>query len=706
MKNLWANPSVLRFDQTFCLVPVCMAVLDPNGAFSDVNPAFCALFGHTSGELTGKAVGVIFPRDDWQCLLAATPDGPTVATGEAEWMARRSDGSPLTVRQATVPITTDDGVNCHLMTVTDVTKYAEVEESLHIHQVELEMQNDELRKTQLAIDNARIKYIALYEEAPIGYCTISRKGLIWQANLAAASILGMQKPDLLNLSLSRFVHRDDAPKFFSLLKRLLATQEPQSCDVRLAGQADREKWIHLSASKVMGLDDIEEVRVILADITSRVEMSRAMAESEERWKFALEGSGDGVWDWNIQSGQATFSRRWKEMLGHTDDEIQGNSEEWVKRVHPEDMPTVKKALDEHIDRVTASATVDFRMQAKDGTYRWIQGRGMVVSRDAYGRALRLVGTNTDITERKLADVELRRALDENRALISAIPDLILANHRDGTYLAVETAESAHLFAPPNDLIGQTVRHVLPSSLADRFLDAIGKALDTRTVQELKYSLDVEGKDRWFEARVASSTQDTAISIVRDITNQEEMEDRLEQLAFYDPLTKLANRRLWLDRLGQAISATNRTGQYGAVIFLDLDNFKPLNDKYGHEIGDLLLIEVALRLKRGTRDMDAVGRFGGDEFVLMLADLSNDKERAKSQAELVAEKVRLSLSEPFFLPVNPAAQTDAMFQHCCGASVGIALFGNGEASQQEVLRQADSAMYSAKASGRNAFRFFQ
>ena len=148
----------------------------------------------------------------------------------------------------------------------------------------------------------------------------------------------------------------------------------------------------------------------------------ALNESEERWKFALEGAGDGVWDWNIQTGEALFSKRWKEMLGFAESEIEDNASEWTSRVHPDDMPDVMTTIQTHIDGKTPSAVVEFRMLCKDGSWKWVLGRGKVVSLDADGKPIRLIGTNTDITERKQAEVmlaeseaELRRA-NENIVL--------------------------------------------------------------------------------------------------------------------------------------------------------------------------------------------------------------------------------------------------------------------------------------------------
>lgn len=194
-------------------------------------------------------------------------------------------------------------------------------------------------------------------------------------------------------------------------------------------------------------------------------------------------------------------------------------------------------------------------------------------------------------------------------------------------------------------------------------------------------------------------------ITREITERKQMQDQVRQLAFYDALTSLPNRRLLNDRLRQAMAASKRSGCYGALMFLDLDNFKPLNDTHGHVVGDLLLIEVANRLKSCVRETDTVARFGGDEFVVMLNDLNADKAESASQAEIVAEKIRKALSGIYLLNIKCDGKADATVEHHCSASIGVALFVNHEASQDDILKWADTAMYQAKEAGRNSIRFY-
>ncbi len=313
---------------------------------------------------------------------------------------------------------------------------------------------------------------------------------------------------------------------------------------------------------------------------------KALAESEFRWKFAIEGTGDGLWDWDIPSDTVYFSKNWKQMLGYDDNEISNSLSEWERLIHPEDLAKTLVSVQDHLDGKTPAYSTEHRLLCKDGTYKWILDRGLVVSRDAQGRPLRAIGTHADITERK------------------------------------------------------------------------------------------------------------------------QMEDLVRQQAFNDALTKLPNRRLLIDRLTLAMSLGKRTHTYGALLFLDLDNFKPLNDTHGHEAGDLLLIEVANRLKGCVRETDTVARMGGDEFVVVLTQLHKDSEISKQETAKLAEKIRAELAKPYILEIKDKNGTDIIVQHHCTASIGVVLFLNEKTHFNDLLRNADDAMYHAKNSGRNRFCFYE
>jgi diguanylate cyclase (GGDEF)-like protein len=182
--------------------------------------------------------------------------------------------------------------------------------------------------------------------------------------------------------------------------------------------------------------------------------------------------------------------------------------------------------------------------------------------------------------------------------------------------------------------------------------------------------------------------------------------KIHDMAYHDALTRLPNRRLLNDRLAQAMAVCKRKGCFGALMALDLDNFKPLNDDHGHDVGDMLLVEVAVRLTTCVREGDTVARFGGDEFVVVLSELSADRQEAMAQAERVAEKIRLALAADYSLKVTKPSTPEVCVKHRCTASIGVALFIQKDPDDSDLLKQADAAMYQAKDSGRNSIRFFQ
>ncbi|MEW6676969.1 MAG: EAL domain-containing protein [Pseudomonadota bacterium] len=182
----------------------------------------------------------------------------------------------------------------------------------------------------------------------------------------------------------------------------------------------------------------------------------------------------------------------------------------------------------------------------------------------------------------------------------------------------------------------------------------------------------------------------------DISQRKQAEAQIEYMALYDPLTALPNRRLLLERLGQALVSRSRASRYGALLFIDLDNFKTLNDTQGHDMGDQLLVQVAKRLKACVREQDTVARLGGDEFIVMLEDLGEEPEQAAVLAEVVGEKILATLAQPYSLSHK---------DHHNSASIGITLFHNHDHTVEELLKRADMAMYQAKSAGRNGLHFF-
>jgi len=323
----------------------------------------------------------------------------------------------------------------------------------------------------------------------------------------------------------------------------------------------------------------------------------------------------------------------------------------------------------------------------------------------------LLSITHDVTERKRVLDALREQKEFFHLLAENLSDFIAVLDREGRRL-YNSPSYQQFFGAVDEMRGtDSFAQVHPDD-RQRVKSVFEQTVRTGLGQQLEYRLVVpDGSVRIMESR-GSVIRDRdeqvsrVIVVSHDITERKQMEDQVRKMAFHDALTGLPNRRLFSDRLTVAVAAAARSRLYGAVMFLDLDNFKPLNDLYGHDVGDLLLIEVAARLKSCVREMDTVARFGGDEFVVMISELASDKAASTAEAALIAEKIRLRLAEPYRLLVRRPGMAEQAVEHRCTASIGVVVFISHETSQDDILKCADAAMYLAKESGRNSVQFIK
>lgn len=304
--------------------------------------------------------------------------------------------------------------------------------------------------------------------------------------------------------------------------------------------------------------------------------------------------------------------------------------------------------------------------------------------------------------KKLSESEQRfRSFFENNSSV-----MLLTEPESGEIIDANMAAANYYQVARERLIGMHMDHLGESNSKGNIDEKQQAILERQHFKILKHRISTgEMRDvEIYSTLIASDERLLLFSIIHDITERKQLEVRVRQLAFYDALTNLPNRRLLDDRLEQAMSANKRNGSFSALLFLDLDNFKPLNDSYGHALGDLLLMQVAERLKDCVREMDTVARIGGDEFVVLLSELDKDKNSSSSKAHLVAEKIRNSLSSPYILNVINSTGPDTVVEHHCTASIGGIVFSSREADRDDIFKSADAAMYQAKEAGRNTVRF--
>ncbi len=358
---------------------------------------------------------------------------------------------------------------------------------------------------------------------------------------------------------------------------------------------------------------------------------------------------------------------------------------------------------------------------KDGS-RFPAVVSVTALRDAQGGIIGYLLIGTDNTARKQIEAEQKQLEAEQKQLGQRLRD-----HQFYTRSLFESNVDALMTTDPSGIItdvnkqmealtGCTRDELIGAPFKNSFTDPERAEAGIKMVLSEKkvtnYELTARARDG--KETVVSYNAATlydrdrrlqgVFAAARDITERKQAEQLILNLASYDSLTRLPNRRLLDDRLGQTMAASKRSGRYGALMFLDLDNLKLLNDTHGHHVGDLLLMDVARRISSCVREVDTVARFGGDEFVVILSELDVDKTESTTQSGIVAEKLRAILEKPYVLKFKQEGKAETTLEHHCTSSIGVVLFLNHEAGTEEIIKRADIAMYQAKEAGGNLIRF--
>jgi diguanylate cyclase (GGDEF)-like protein/PAS domain S-box-containing protein len=351
---------------------------------------------------------------------------------------------------------------------------------------------------------------------------------------------------------------------------------------------------------------------------------------------------------------------------------------------------------------------------KDGS-RFPAVVSVTALRDAASKIIGYLLIGTDNTARKQSEAE-RKQLDQSlrdhqfytRSLFESNIDALMITDPSGIITDVNKQMETLMDCTRDELIGVAFENYFTD--AGRAKAAIKLVLSKKKVTNYELTARARDGKETVVSYNASILYDRerklqgVFGAARDITERKEAERQIVKLASHDSLTRLPNRRLLNDRLSQSMAVSKRSGRYCALMFLDLDNFKPLNDTHGHHVGDLLLIEVARRISSCVRQMDTVARFGGDEFVVLLVELDVSKTEAAKQAAIVAEKLRAILDKPYVLKLRQEGEAETTVEHHCTLSIGVALFLDHESSTEEIIKRADMAMYQAKVAGGNSVEF--
>ncbi|WP_394756255.1 diguanylate cyclase [Rhodoferax sp.] len=587
------------------------------------------------------------------------------------------------------------GRTASLAKVLSVAEAQHLFEELEIHQIELELQNEHLNTTRLQLESALNQSNEFNDFAPVGIFSLDATGTVTKLNLAGANLLGRERARLLGSRLGHFVADPDRPHFDALLALATATADVQSGELTFANKGPLVSHVQIKVAAVMPSLGWQ---VILLDITERRLAQEQLRASEERWKLALEAAGDGVWDWNVVTGETVFSRRFEQLYGYAENEYGRHLDDWVSRIHPDDRARVISEHQACLSGKTASTFIEFRGQCKDGSWKWVLSRGAVVSRDAVGKAQRMIGTHVDIGNQKLIEDALRVASRFQQAVFDSLSAQIAVLDRVGTVVQTNAAWRQYYFDSGFVASGccQESRYLQilaclteqdPQTLhcAEVGIRAVlaGELPYFQLAQPFFTPLD----KRWFSMKVTPvhDSEERLVVSHEDVTQLKTAELDSLTLANIDTLTGALSRRHFFNLAEQEVARSTRYALPLMVLMLDLDHFKTINDLHGHAAGDVVLQKCVQTVTAVLRESDLIGRIGGEEFAVLLPNTPLEGGRALAQR--IVENVRAN-------PVQVSGKTIVYT-----VSIGAGCL-SGETSFAELLGLADAALYRAKDAGRN------
>ncbi|MBE7733878.1 diguanylate cyclase [Devosia faecipullorum] len=539
----------------------------------------------------------------------------------------------------------------------------------------------------------------ILDAAPLGMLLVGLDGTIVYSNRAFADMVGY-----VPAAEHAFRLLDMADPADSLALRLqferLVRGEARSWrgEYRFRHQRQRELSVRLAANRLEGKDGEPDIIILqLTDIELQKKAEEALVYSEARWNTALESARQGVWEHDIRTDTMFYSRMWRQMRGMAPDaEVDGNQEAWISRIHPDDRDYIRANISRQGEDDRLLDALEYRERIQDGSYIWILSRGRPSEWDENGKALRTIGTDTDITRLKTVELELAAEKERLHITLQSIADGMISANADGRVEFMNAAAEQLTGMPAAEARGRLVSDVFRlrsdnsgEPLACPILDCLEKSQPVRVEDDaILYCCDGKTRDiRCTAAPVPGASGEIAgaVLVFQDVTQSRTLQRQLAHSASHDALTGLVNRAAFERALEANVAAGRANGRASSLIYVDLDHFKPVNDTAGHAAGDALLKQVAQTIRDSCRAHDVVGRIGGDEFAVLLESCP-----AESGLEVAGKIVRA---------VGALIFTWAGRQYRIGASAGLAMVTVDSTSPLGFMGEADAACYAAKAAGR-------
>ncbi|MFZ2854690.1 MAG: EAL domain-containing protein [Rhodocyclaceae bacterium] len=550
------------------------------------------------------------------------------------------------------------------------------------------------RTTQLETEHARLR--VLLETIPDLVWMKDGEGVYRFCNPTFERFFGTAEANIVGKTDYDFVDQELADFFRAHDRKAIEAGRPSINEEWITFADDgRQVLVETTKTPIRGAGgELVGVLGVARDISSRKQTEQALQESESRLATILDSVEAYIYIKDCDYRYQYANRSVRELFGKTKDEIVGHEDaSFFDAKTAANLRSNDRRVIENGERVAQEEVNTSSSGEVTTAYLSVK----LPLRDQDGKIYALCGISTDITERKQLESSLRIS-----AAAFESQEGMLITDADNRILRINQSFAGMSGYSAEEVLGQNPRMFASDRHDADFYAAMWAAINaTGTWQGEIWDRRKNGEvyPTWMTITAVRGSDGAVTNYVgthADITERKAAEAQIRNLAFYDPLTLLPNRRLLVDRLQQALASSARSGREGALLFIDLDNFKTLNDTLGHDKGDLLLQEVAGRLSDCLREGDTVARLGGDEFVVMLEDLSENIGEAAAQTETVGEKILAALCQPYSLHGH---------EYRSSSSIGITLFAAPHNGIEELMKRADLAMYQAKAAGRNALRFF-
>ena len=515
-----------------------------------------------------------------------------------------------------------------------------------------------------------------------------------KVNPRLCQMLKYTEKELLGLSWEQMSHENDLAKDLEQFHRMLAGSIDQyEINKRFYAKDGSVVHTHMTVACKRSGGKVQLVIAGFMDISDQTLSEMRVRASREQLALVLASGDLGFWDWDLKSDIVVRNERCAQMLVVSMAEMIDNNRIWVDAVHPDDRLKLLRSLDLHLNGHSQNHNLEYRIRRKDGQVIWVRDTGRVMHRDVDGKALRMCGIHVDITDarRSQEQLELAASVYNNSSEAMSVMD------DKGNIITINAAFTDITGYSEDEVLGRHISLLNYPRNPEHFYDQLNREVQTSgRWQGEMWQKHKNGEEYliWLTVNTIYDSYNRPyrrVALFSDITEKKAQEQLIWQQANYDPLTGLPNRRMLLDYLDKEIALSERQHTHFALLFLDLDFFKEVNDTLGHDMGDKLLVECAGRIRGCVRESDVVARLGGDEFTVIIRDIHDPQG-----VERVASKILKAVAEPYLLGQDTAY---------ISVSIGITLFPDDANSREALLKHADQAMYAAKEQGRNRFNYF-